>query len=397
MLIRRRNPCLVEIDDELRPDFASMLKGTMRLEAKAVAALLCPLTGRRIALSPSEMALIARLPGNGWHPVDDLVVDGPLDLAAIASLVERGALVSDEDSPAAAAVRDGEAGLDQVGWHPLAAVYHAMSRWHGVIGDEGRRAHTDAAHHERLVAHGARHGAVPPHSPRRDDARTRHALPAEPFNDAFAQVLRARCTTRHFDMQATLPMEALARVLHGCFGILGQEEMAPGVVALRRTSPSGGGLHPVEAYPLVIRVEGLAPGLYHYEGDAHALALLVPMGEAQARAFASQATIGQDYFAEAHALVFHVARVDRHHWKYRNHPKAYKALLLDSGHLSQTFYLLAAERGLGAFYTAAVNDGDVGERLCLDPLREIVVAANGLGVIDPTRDALHLKPRPHHP
>ena len=91
------------------------------------------------------------------------------------------------------------------------------------------------------------------------------------------------------------------------------------------------------------------------------------------------------------------ARLDRHHWKYRNHPKAYKAVLLDSGHLSQTFYLLATERRLGAFYTAAINDLDVAARLGLRPQIEIAIGASGIGVPDPDCDQLHLKPEPYVP
>ena len=53
-------------------------------------------------------------------------------------------------------------------------------------------------------------------------------------------------------------------VLHHVFGCHGHVPVLDGIVALKRTSPSGGGLHPVEAYPLVLRVEGVEPGLYHY-------------------------------------------------------------------------------------------------------------------------------------
>ena len=95
--------------------------------------------------------------------------------------------------------------------------------------------------------------------------------------------------------------------------------------------------------------------------------------------------------------MFHVARLERHHWKYRRHPKAYKAVLLDSGHLSQTFYLLATEQGLGAYYTAAINDADVGAALSLDPLSHIPIGANGLDIIEPSLQALHLQPAPWLP
>ncbi len=309
----------------------------------------------------------------------------------------RGALISDAETSSATRLRDGESRLCQVGWHPHAALYHALTQWRGVAGEEGHRDHDDSAHRERLSTHAATHGALPAHFHHREDALSRHALPTEALDDPFAQILRARGTTRHFDTGKALPLTDFTRVLYGTFGVMGTEVLAPHVVALKRTSASGGALHPIEAYPLIIKVEGLESGFYHYEGSSHSLALLEAMTEAQARDLATELTIGQTYFAEAHALVFHVARLDRHHWKYRRHPKAYKAVLLDSGHLSQTFYLLAAERSLGAFYTAAINDADVGLRLRLDLLSEIVVGANGVGIPDRLRTQLHLHAEPYDP
>src|SRR5712691_8992762 len=73
------------------------------------------------------------------------------------------------------------------------------------------------------------------------------------------------------------------------------------------------------------------------------------------------------------------ARFDRSFWKYRWHDRAYRVLLLDAGHLSQTFYLVCTELGLGPFVTAAVNDANVEERLGLDPYREGVLALCGCG------------------
>jgi putative peptide maturation dehydrogenase len=397
MRIRRRNPCFIEVDDTLMPDFASLLRGDARLGATVSISLLCPIGGNRISLTGRQLGLVARLSANQWHEVATLAAEGVLSEGEILELADRGAVTCDAGTPSAKRVRAGESRLADVGWHPHAAIYHAMTQWRGVEGEEGRRDHADIAHRERLGAHAATHGTLPSHFHRRDDALARHALPTEALDDPFGRTLRARCTTRHFDTTVALSLADVTRVLYGTFGVMGSEELASDVVALKRTSASGGALHPIEAYPLVIKVEGLAPGLYHYEGSSHCLALLEAMTEPQARELAAALTIGQTYFAEAHALVFHVARLDRHHWKYRRHPKAYKAVLLDSGHLSQTFYLLAAERGLGAFYTAAVNDADAGSRLKLDALSEIVIGASGLGIVDPRRNQLHLRPEPHEP
>lgn len=397
MRIRRRNPCVIDIDDELMPDFPALLAGTVFLAKCTRISLLCPVSGGRIPLSPSELALVASLAPGSWHDSGALIQDGYVDTNALDSLVERGILVSDRNDPSEAALREGEARLEAIGWHPLTAVYHGMTRWQGVVGDEGSREHGDVAEQSRLATHADEHGPLAPHFPRTEGALCRLQLPIEPLDDAFSHVLRARRTTRHFDSERPLPLSDLTRLIYGTFGALGTQELAPGMVAVKRTSASGGALHPIEAYPLVINVAGLVPGFYHYESDSHSLALLKDMTEADARALASALTIAQTYFADAHVLVFHVARLDRHHWKYRRHPKAYKAVLLDSGHLSQTFYLLAAERGLGAFFTAAINDTDVGNILGLDPLARIAIGANGLGIIDPDQDTLHLQAEPWLP
>ncbi|MDI9237915.1 putative peptide maturation dehydrogenase [Lysobacter sp. LF1] len=397
MRVRRRTPCYLEIADAVVPDFARLLRGEVHLDRSSEIRLLCPVSGQAIPATEREVALMATMAPGQWYDAADLACVAQLPVDAILAMAQRGLIVGDGDEPLSARLREGERTLEAVGWHPQAALYHATSAWEGVVGDEGRRRHDDEAHRERLDAHRARHGPIAPHFWRREDAHQRVALPLQHFDDALASLMRSRLTTRHFRSDVPLGLEDFTRVLFGTFGALGSETLAPGTVALKRTSPSGGGLHPIEAYPLVIDVEGLSPGFHHYEASSHSMALLDPMSRAQARELAEQLTIGQTYFAQAHALVFHVARLDRHHWKYRNHPKAYKAVLLDSGHLSQTFYLLATERRLGAFYTAAINDLDVAERLGLRPQVEIAIGASGIGVPDTACDQLHLKPEPYVP
>ena len=119
--------------------------------------------------------------------------------------------------------------------------------------------------------------------------------------------------------------------------------------------------------------------------------LLETLDEAAARALITDSTAGQSYFGEAHACVIHVARFDRAFWKYREHEKMYKAILLDVAHLSQTFYLLATERGLGAYFTAVINDADIGRRLGLDPLKEAALGVNGLGILDASQTQRHFR------
>jgi putative peptide maturation dehydrogenase len=392
MRIRRRRACVVQVSDRSEPDVARLLAGEMIWVESTVAELICPFSPRPIALEPDAVALLSQVSGDAYVAAEDLAARTGASLERIALLVEAGVLVGE-----GSALDADDARLDRLGWHPFAAAYHAATRWSGVEGDETKREHTDAAHRERLTAHAVMHGEVPPHFSRRDDAIARVELPLPPFDDAFARVLKSRRTTRHFDTEARLPLDAFNRVLFGAYGAQGTKELAPGIVAVKRTSASGGSLHPIDAYPLVIRVEGLRTGLYHYDAGEHALNLLREMDEPDARRFATDASIGQAYFAEAHACVLQVARFDRNQWKYRRHAKAYKAVLLDAGHLSQTFYLLAAERGLGAFYTAAINDADLAVSLGLDPLASAAIGMHGVGIVDSTRNQLHFLPEPYLP
>ena len=88
---------------------------------------------------------------------------------------------------------------------------------------------------------------------------------------------------------------------------------------------------------------------------------------------------GQHWFANAPELVVMATRFARCFWKYRQHPKAYRAVVMDAGHLSQTLYLAATDLGLGAFVTCAINEADIERAFGLDPLEEGAMAVCGFG------------------
>ncbi|HEY6940210.1 nitroreductase family protein, partial [Dokdonella sp.] len=95
---------------------------------------------------------------------------------------------------------------------------------------------------------------------------------------------------------------------------------------------------------------------------------------------------------DAHVMVVPTSRFARTFWKYRRHPKAHRALILDVGHLSQTMYLAATELGLGAFITAAVNEVDIEQAFDLDPLEEGPLAVTGFGVRGAERNEVEFDP-----
>ena len=91
-------------------------------------------------------------------------------------------------------------------------------------------------------------------------------------------------------------------------------------------------------------------------------------------------------------MVIPTSRFRRNFWKYRNHAKAYRALILDVGHLSQTMYLAATELGLAAFITAAINEVDFEQAFGLDPLEEGPLAVCGFGMRAAQRGEVEFDP-----
>jgi putative peptide maturation dehydrogenase len=273
------------------------------------------------------------------------------------------------------------------GWRCAAATLHYTSRWHGVD--------TEAVQRELSEKYGDalldKLGPAPPPVRERTTPDRRIPLPAA-NPTPLDGLLDGRVTCRNFDATRALAAAEFAAVLYRAFGARAVDDYAPGVQLLKKGVPSAGGLHPTEAYLLVQRVAGVAPGLYHYHAVDHALEPIRLLAADEAAALARTFVGSQAYFLDAPTFVIPVARFRRNFWKYRNHAKAYRALVLDVGHLSQTMYLAATELGLGAFITAAVNEVDIEQAFGLDPLQEGPLAVCGFGIRAAERKEVEFDP-----
>jgi len=201
-------------------------------------------------------------------------------------------------------------------------------------------------------------------------------LPTEQTRDSqFEQVLLARKTHREFSRKP-IPLSVIATLLQYTWGVTGRIDAPPFGRLFHKTSPSGGARHPGEVYLLAIRVGGLAQGLYHYDCLHHRLERL-RASRAVEKAVAY--TAGQDFVAGASALFIMTAVFPRVLWKYR-FARSYRVVLLDAGHLCQTFCLAATWLGLAPFCTAAFEDTLIEKDLGLDGIRESAIYVAGVGV-----------------
>jgi SagB-type dehydrogenase family enzyme len=195
-------------------------------------------------------------------------------------------------------------------------------------------------------------------------------------SSALGGALAARRTSRRFGSRP-VPIEALAAVLSGAFARTGWIDAGMLGKKLATSSPSAGARHPLECYVLAWNVEGLAKGVYHFSVKRRALERLASRDpRREVVRFAS----GQRWISRAGFACVLTAVVKRTLWKYPA-SGAYRLLLLEAGHVAQTFLLLAAEEGLGGFVTAALQHDAAERSLALDGVSEIVLYLCGAGTL----------------
>jgi putative peptide maturation dehydrogenase len=349
-------------------DLGSLLHGGNGLALRSSWVALAPHLEAELEVDTLERELLGRLGPDEWTEHSELEVawQGGVD-----RLIDLGLLICDDAR--SARYREREDALRSGYWWGPAALMHRFGRWEGkdsvaAMEASGMASVTDMR--EKL-------GPPPPEVVERVSSSRQLVLPRVEGND-FDALLERRATCRNFDTQRALPFAMLALMLQRVFAARARVLVKEDTVFLKKNAPSGGGLHATEAYVVSQNVDGLQAGLYHYHPVAHALEPLAPPA-LPLQQFVARALAGQHWFADAPALVVLAPRYARSFWKYRNHLKAYRALILDAGHLSQLLYLSATEMGLGAFVTSAINEVDIEQAFSIDPLREGPLAICGFG------------------
>ncbi|GAB2500485.1 putative peptide maturation dehydrogenase [Arenimonas alkanexedens] len=375
MRLRRCAQLFLQLEQEPRFDINLLLSGGSGLDGSPRWLAYAPHLPAPVALSLAAAAVLAAIPLAPGQALADITTRH--DATLVAELRQANLLLGDDSAPDLLA-RD--AAASELAWWPPALLAQTAGAWDGV-DIEAHHAAGQMPTSARLVDE---HGPAPAHDFQCRPGQAAVAL-ASPQRTALDSLLAQRRTCRNFDSERALSASELSTMLYRVWGATGSRQLAPGAVALRKSSPAGGGLHVVECYLLVQRAEGLAPGLYHYLATEHALEPLLPLAPAEAVAMAQSFVGGQHWFRDAPVLAIMTARFDRLFWKYRGHAKAWRVAHLDTGHLSQTMYLAAADLGLGAFVTAAINDVDIARALDLPPLREAALAVVGFGPCAATR------------
>jgi len=283
--------------------------------------------------------------------------------SAISQLVKHGLLLP-KDSPEAA--QDSRIAKEWSAWLPEGSFHFATK---------------DALYIDRSRWSLNRLKSIMPKTPQPRIFKTlkgamKVSLPRRAFPDSeFIRVLMARKTHRRFSKE-DVTLEAVSQLLSLVWGVTGYLYSPRFGKLLHKTSPSAGARHPGEVYLMALRVKGLSPGLYHYHPARHYLERLsTRVTHSRAWLYCARA----EHAKKAAALFLMTAVFRRTMWKYHV-ARAYRVVLLDAGHLCQTFCLVATWLGLAPFCTAALKDTLIEKDLGIDGIRESVLYVAGVGL-----------------
>jgi SagB-type dehydrogenase family enzyme len=196
-----------------------------------------------------------------------------------------------------------------------------------------------------------------------------------PLRRDFDEVLLGRRTHREF-AHTPVGLRELSTVLHYTFAPMYFVDAGEFGTLMLKTSPSGGARHETECYVAALTVQGVQSGLYHYSPEEHSLVLV---SERFGAAEIQRLTFGQPMVSAAGFVCFLTARFDRSMYKYRN-PRALRTVLLNTGHLAQTFALCCTAVGLGPMQTDAFRDNELEDALGIDGIGEAPLYVLGAGV-----------------
>lgn len=251
-------------------------------------------------------------------------------------------------------------------WSPLASDFHFGTKDISWAADE------DAELLDARSVENARRMPPPPAFKAAPGAGV--PLDSRLRNSEFVRVLFDRRTWRGFGTRPVTRAQ-LGTLLHLTFGVRMQGRTRAGAHVLFKTSPSAGARHPTEAYVLAVNVARLQPGLYHYSPLTSRLHLI-------RRGASSRRVVdylsGQWWYRDAAALILMTSVLPRVRWRYPS-PRAYRSVLLDAGHVCQTFCLVATWLKLAPFCTQALADSRIERDLGIDGVDEILLYAAGVG------------------
>lgn len=190
------------------------------------------------------------------------------------------------------------------------------------------------------------------------------------LSEALGKVLLSRKSDRDFKT-GKLGLKKLSSLLYYSAGVL---PLHSSWDYSHRFYPSAGARYPLEVYLFIKEVESLSSGVYHYNVKEQSVELLWKSKEAVEEVLGGT---GQEWVSKSKLVIALSVVFERTEIKYG--PRAYRYVLIESGHLSQNIYLVGKALNLKICSIGGFVDDKINRVLDLNEEKESVICLISVG------------------
>ncbi len=177
--------------------------------------------------------------------------------------------------------------------------------------------------------------------------------------------------------------QRLSRLLLCSYGFTAKIRNSAGQTFLR-AAPSAGGLYPAEVYIVANKNSFLAPGIYNYLAQSHSLVHFWESDQVWDKL--QVACFSHPVFRITELAIVTTAVFYRSAWRYQD--RAYRRILLDTGHLLGNIEIASAINDFRPYLIGGFDDQTVNDLLFLDQTQEGTISL--LPLLDLRKNAENL-------
>jgi len=191
---------------------------------------------------------------------------------------------------------------------------------------------------------------------------------------SLEEAILQRVTTRKMK---PVPMkhDLVGAILYYAYGIT-RDKKDTKLMRSFRTVPSGGALYPLEIFFFSKYVDGLNPGIYHYNPIENSIEQVIP-GDLTEKIGNCLTPVQTNLAFDTSMMIFITAAFERETFKYG--PRGYRFSLLEAGHVAQNINLVSTAVNLGSVNIAGYYDREVDDLLRIDGVTHSTIYMIGIG------------------
>lgn len=165
----------------------------------------------------------------------------------------------------------------------------------------------------------------------------------------------------------------ISRLLYFTNGVTGILQYPTGQTLTLRAAPTAGGLYPTEIYVAIRGLSNAESGIYNFQVKDHSLVLV---WEGDFWEQIERYCMRHEAVERSNLLVIMTAVYQRSAWRYQE--RAYRRILLDTGHILGNLVVYAQEEGFTAYPIGGFLDTSLNRLLFLDESEEGVLVVTAL-------------------